>query len=90
MDYLTNDSRGGLSYWFQLQCKGSGDNMRLGKQHPKVMRDYVLMESEPGRLLGLFDPQVFPESADIWHPQGKTGQLEANPGLVITRRGERA
>ena len=35
--------------------------MRSMQQHPRVVRNYVLKECEAGRLLGPFDPQIFPE-----------------------------
>ena len=35
--------------------------MRSAQQHPQVVRNYVLKECEAGRLLGPFDPQIFPD-----------------------------
>ena len=35
--------------------------MWSAKQHPQVVRDYILKEWEAGRLLGPFDHQMFPE-----------------------------
>ena len=67
MNYLVTGLREGLKEGFRIgfdygthQCKKSGDNMWSAKQHPQVVRDYVLKECKAGRLLGPFDPQIFP------------------------------
>lgn len=64
VDYLITGMREGFRIGFSYgthQCKKCSDNMRSAKQHPQVVRDYILKECEAGRLLGPFDPQAFPE-----------------------------
>ena len=64
MNYLVTGLREGFRISFDYethQCRKSDDNMRSAQQHPQVVRNYALKECEAGRLLGLFDPQIFPE-----------------------------
>ena len=64
VDYVISGLREGFRIGFNYrtnQCKRSGDNMRSAKQHPEVVGDYIRKECEEGRVLGPFDPQMFPE-----------------------------
>ena len=40
--------------------------MRTAREHPKVIREYLEKEGLAGRLLGLFDPNLFPEVHTSW------------------------
>ena len=43
------------------KCKKSEDNMKSAKEHLQVVDDCITKECAAGRILGPFDPQMFPE-----------------------------
>ena len=50
-----------IGYNYQAhKWKRSEDNMRSAKDHPQVVDSYIRKECEAGRLLGPFDPDLFP------------------------------
>ena len=64
VEYLARGLREGFRIGFNYQnhrCKSSKENMRSTREHPKVIREYLEKEGLAGRLLGPFDPNLFPE-----------------------------
>ena len=63
VDYIVTGLREGFRIGYNYQahkCKRSEDNMRSAKDHPQVVDSYIRKECEAGRLLGPFDPDLFP------------------------------
>ena len=64
-EYLARGLRVGFDYR-NHQCKSSKENMRSAREHPEIIREYLSKECLAGRLLGPFNPDLFPEVHTSW------------------------
>ena len=63
-EYIVRGLRDGFRIGYDYQahkCKRCDDNLKSVKDHPQVIEDYIRKECTMGRLLGPFDPKLFPE-----------------------------
>jgi len=76
-----------LGYQYGFQCKLASKNLRSALQCPLVVGDYLETECGAGRVVGpLKDGEWKTIMTDHFGviPKGKTGEMEANSGPIIT------